>query len=63
MGYVAAYQALYVGETLSKVEVSAEEHASQLTNLGQILERDLPGAHSAGGDIDVRNYWDTKVVL
>ena len=44
MDYVAAYQALYINETLSSVDISDEEKTAQLTKLGQMLKRDLSSA-------------------
>jgi len=44
MDYVAAYQALYVTETLSSVEVSPEQRAGQLAALGAEIDLRLEAA-------------------
>lgn len=46
MEYVAAYQALYVSETLSSVSLQETVMDGQLEQLGEILGRDLTAARS-----------------
>ncbi len=49
MDYVAAYQALYVNETLSTITQSETQGIKQLEQLGEVVGRDLNGARSVEG--------------
>ncbi|EFO30322.1 putative transmembrane anti-sigma factor [Roseibium sp. TrichSKD4] len=46
MGYAAAYQSLYVNETLSEVEISEADKHQSLTRLGARLGRDISAAQN-----------------